>query len=159
MRNRSCYRIGNWLALLATVAFVGWPGLVRGNCCCEPDEPIGAQTATTRAIDCCETEACSTATDLANGVKPCCGNSANHLAGGDGETRDHRCGVSCCQSLTAIAANSVQPNQISSVDFVLAEARNEFPSGIGIRSQDFPELPLCFLPAQEHCARICSWLK
>jgi hypothetical protein len=159
MLNVSTYRSANWLALLASLVFVAWPSLVVGNCCCEANEQPKSSLVIVHAASCSQTQSSCCAKKDQGESDSSCGNSCDEIANCCGRPADHKCGVSCCRGLVAVAVTSAVPNHVESPALLLAESRIEFPSGLEVRSSELPDSPLHFLLAQDHCAQICCWLK
>ena len=147
MSNHIAHRTANTLALLASLVFLGWPAIVRGNCCCEQSSPKPVAADSDSPSACCQTaSACCTtpivAKEIANNCDP-----AIDLGGCCRYESGQKCGVRCCKGLTAVALRIVNPNEVTPEGLLLAEARVEYPSGIAVQSDEAPAYAIPLSPS------------
>ncbi len=159
MFHASAHRSANWLALLATAFFVGWPSLVHGNCCCETQQRVKLTVPVDVAPSCCQTKTSCDSRTNSERLRSCCSGLNDDAAGCTADSNDAGCGVSCCRTVASIALRSAPPNQVRAASLLIVDAQIEFPDGVEIPSSNLPQLPVHFLRAQDHCAQICRWRK
>ena len=121
MFHASAHRSANWLALLATAFFVGWPSLVHGNCCCETQQRVKLTVPVDVAPSCCQTKTSCDSRTNSEPLRSCCSGLNDDAAGCTADSNDAGCGVSCCRTVASIALRSAPPNQVRAASLLIVE--------------------------------------
>ena len=151
--HRSC----SFLALLAATVFIGWPGAVRGSCC-EQTAPFQRDQSVQRAsLDTTGHASCCTS-KADDQTESHCSTDIDSQAGDD-FSRPCDCSKACCLTTTANAIFHGETQDDLAWALHSSEVLIEFPVDAGNQRADGDYPVSLFLPAQDHCAKFCCWLK
>ena len=172
LTNATLRRLNALPALLASLVLIFWPVAARANCCCRGENQLqcvgeidAIATSPSLPACCSKRPACcadksktpESSCDDFQQASSCCPSAADGTRG-CGTSDDCQCKFRCSQ-LSQVAF-STTVNSDSSNSIAAVEAHLEFLLPRHSRSESSNSLDLVSsLPAQDHCALLCRWLK
>lgn len=143
-------RLSIWLpVVLAALAMLFWPALATANCCCKRASLVTHENESDRP-SCCQA------------TKVSCCEASSQLAGEslscDLQSQGCHCVFDCCKAYPSRLLTTIQDLDSQLIAFATAIPAFDSP----YRTASIDDVPIpgsSFLSAQDHCARICRWLK